>query len=110
MGNGQPADHVSEIRIPIDIEMARAGGNQRKGLYGDVPLLKAREVDMASAAALEEVALPQERVGVEVGDDQVFVQGFGSGGHMIWRRVEDLVVAGFNDAGKHKPCNDDQDK
>src|SRR6185312_7124463 len=65
---------------------------------------------MTASAALEQVSVPEQRVGVEVGDDQVFVQGFGSGGHMIRRRVEDFVIAGFDDAGKHKPCNDDQDK
>lgn len=60
MGNGQPADHVSEIRIPIDIEMARAGGDEREGLYGYVAILKTRKVNMTAAAALEQVSVPEK--------------------------------------------------
>ncbi|MGE5324258.1 MAG: hypothetical protein ACM3SW_15425 [Actinomycetota bacterium] len=75
--------------------MAWAGGNERERLDGNITVLKARKVDVAPAAALEQVALPQERVGVQVGDDQLFMQSFRSGGGAIRPAASGVCCCGI---------------
>ena len=57
--------------------MLRCRGRLRRGrqdLESDVALAQPRDVDLAARRALEEVAAPQQRVGVEVGDPQRLVK------------------------------------
>ena len=63
-------------------------------LERDVALDEPRDVDMAALPRAEEVAAPQQRVGVQVGDPQPFVEGAGpirrdgtAGGRAAHRRA-----------------------
>jgi hypothetical protein len=102
LGNGQPADQVRGIRIPIDIEMARAGGDEGEGLDGDVAM-KVGQVHVAAAAALEQGSVPEERIGVEISDNESVVQRLDAGRRVIRRRVQELIVPGFDDGWDFKP-------
>ena len=55
-------------------------------LEGDVPLDQPRDVDVAAVAAHQQVAAPQQRVGVEVHDEQPLVEGARPLGGVVGRR------------------------
>ena len=81
-GRGRPAqrdgeqDHVvARIVVALDVEVARRLGRGGQDLQRDIALDQPRHVDVAACAALEEVAPPQQRVGVEVRDPKLGVQG-----------------------------------
>ncbi len=58
---------------------------------------------MAAAAALEQVSVPEERIGVEISDNESVVQRLDAGRRVIRRRVQELIVPGFDDGWDFKP-------
>ena len=75
---GQEQDVVAAVVVALDVQVARRLGRRGQDLEGDVAVDEARDVDVAALAALEQVAAPQERVGVEVGHGQRLVEFAGS--------------------------------
>ena len=64
----QEQDVVGIAVIVLDVEVARALGDHGKHLQRDIALDQPRQVDMAAIRPLAEVAPPQQRVGMQVGD------------------------------------------
>jgi hypothetical protein len=77
--------------------MARAGGDEGEGLDGDVDILKVGQVHVAAAAALEQGSVPEERIGMEISDNESVVQRLDAGRRVIRMRVQELIVPGFDD-------------
>ncbi|MGK5041880.1 hypothetical protein ACQ4WQ_16195 [Janthinobacterium sp. GB1R12] len=77
MRHHQRRDVVRVAAVALDIHLARRLGNDGKGLQRHVGPLQAGEVDMAALAVAVQIALPQQAVGVQVGDPQALVQGHG---------------------------------
>ena len=47
--------------------------------------------------ALQQVASPEKRVGVHVGDQQRAVQRLGLGGNVVWTRLQRMVLLPLQD-------------
>ena len=73
-GDGQQDDVIGVVRVALDVQMARRLGRGREHLEGHVPLDEPRDVHVAAIAADQQVAPPQQRVGVEVDDGQSLVE------------------------------------
>ncbi len=75
-----------------------AGGER---LEGHPTLDEAGNVDVAAVGALQQVATPEERVGVEVGDKDRAVELAGPGRRLVGRRAVGQVLAdlGARDEG-----------
>ena len=85
-GQGEQQHVVAAVVVALEVEVARRlrGGGQ--DLERDVALDQPGDVDVAALAALQEVAAPEERIGVEVGHEERLVElpgafrsGIGSG-------------------------------
>ena len=67
-------DVVAAVVVALEVEVARSLGDDGEGLEGHVALQEPRHVDVAARRAVEQVAGPQQRVGMEVGDEEPLVQ------------------------------------
>ena len=84
--------------------MARALGRDREDLEGDVPFDHPRHVRVATITADEEVPAPEERVGVEIRDEQRRVERRGVRCRWRRRRAAQRVQPPFGAA--HEPATD----
>ena len=73
-GDGEQDDVVGPVVVALDVEVAGRLRGRGEDLERDVPLAQARDVHLATVAALQQVAAPQQRIGVEIGDPQRLVQ------------------------------------
>src|SRR5262249_17508014 len=87
------------------VQTARAGGNNGESLDGDVAFAKPRDIDVTARAALQEISLPEQAVGMEIGNDELFMQRLSRGGCVVGWRWQDAVHPVFNGAWHHKPCD-----
>ncbi|HZI57163.1 MAG TPA: hypothetical protein VFF39_10330, partial [Verrucomicrobiae bacterium] len=97
LNQGKKADLIRGIRVFVDIYATGAGSDQRECLNGDVALLQARQIDMATAGLLEQVAVPEQTVGMEIGHNELSVQLVCRRGSLVRRRFEDFIHPAFND-------------
>jgi hypothetical protein len=73
-GERDPADHVGVGRVALDVQPARHFRHDGEDFERNVALAQPRQIDVAARAAREQVAPPQQRVGVKVCDEQPPVQ------------------------------------
>ena len=71
---GEQHDVVAPVVVALDVQVARRLGRGGEHLERDVALDQPRDVDMAALRPPEQVAAPQQRVGVEVGHPQLGVE------------------------------------
>ncbi len=101
LGNGKEGDVVAVAAVAVVVEAARRLGNGGEHLKRHIACLKTREINVAALVGLQEIALPQQRVAMQINDGQAFVQGqrFRAGGRRRVRhqRVDMPIVP----RGKH---------
>ena len=102
---GQEDDVVAPVVVALDVEVARRLGRDRQDLERDVAVDQPRDVDLATIRARQQVAAPQQRVGVQVGDPQSAVELAGAVRDVRRRRVRGRAQAGLG-AGHQPPADD----
>ena len=93
-------DVVRVAGVAIVILAARAFGDRGEELERDIALLQAGQILMPAIGLPENVALPHQRVGMEIDDAQRGVQRLCLGRDGDEREAIHLVGAGFEDAGR----------
>ena len=73
-GQGQQQDVVAPVVVAVRVELPRRLGGGGQDLERDVALDQSRDVDLALRSATQEVAAPEQRVGMEVHDLERRVQ------------------------------------
>src|SRR5689334_11232741 len=75
--HGYRGDLVRGIGVLVDVKFARRSGDDSKCLDGDVAIGEARKVNVASTAAAEQVAAPEQAVGMKVSHGERAMQCLG---------------------------------
>ena len=107
MAGGQPerdAQQEDVVGVAVLRSMFRWRGDlvdDGEDLEGDVAVDEAGHVHVTTVATFQEVAAPQERVGVEIGDGQRLVQRPGTLRCRVRRHERRRVVASFR--ARHQP-------
>src|SRR6476646_1575267 len=103
--HGYRGNLVSGVGVFVDIKFAWRSGDDRKCLDGDVAFSQARQIDVASVAASEQVAAPEKAVGVKISDGKSSMQDMSLRGRLIRRWVQGAVESALDDAGQREPCS-----
>lgn len=107
--HGYRGNLVCGVRIFVDIKFAGRGGDDRKRLDGYVSFGKARHVNVASAAAAEQVASPEQAVSMEISDGELAMKRFCLSGDLVRRSVQRVIEVALDDAGQQEPGDDKND-
>ena len=92
-GERQQDDVVAAVVVALDVEVAGRLRARGEDLERDVALDEAGHVDVALPGPLQQVAAPQQRVGVEVGHEQPAVQRAGPLRCVVRRRLDGQAEA-----------------
>ena len=99
-------DHVvAAIVVAVEVEVARRLGRRGQDLERHVALDQPRNVDVPARRALQQVAAPQQRIGVEVGHPYLGVQRAGAVGRAVRRPFASRAQARLG-AADHRPAAD----
>ena len=98
----QQEDVVGIGVVAFDVETMRALGHHRKHLQRDIAVDQPGDVDLAARRRSGEVAAPQQRVGMQVGNDKSFVKFLGLLRRRVGRRLEHAVDGVVDNAGQHE--------
>src|SRR5438477_10789709 len=74
LGNRKQDNVVGPVVVSLEVHLPRNLGRHREGLEDDSAIDKARYVDVRTPRPHEEIAAPQERIGMKVGDPKGGVQ------------------------------------
>ncbi len=96
---------VGAAVVPLDVQSARRLCHHGEDLEGDVAFDQPRNIDMAPRSALDKVAPPQQRVGVQIRHLDRPVQGGDFLRYGVGRRLENSVQRRFDPGGEHKEEN-----
>ncbi|MCY1421851.1 hypothetical protein D9M71_375160 [compost metagenome] len=91
LGHDQQGDVVAVGTVAFIVEAAWSLGDGGEHLQADMPLQQARQVAMTEVVAFQQVAVPEQRVVVQVGDEEGLVQGLGIVRGLVGRRRGDGV-------------------
>lgn len=91
LGDGEREDVIGVTGVALEVLAARRFGDDGEGLERDIGFDQAGDVDVTARAVLQEVAGPEEGVGVEVDDLQGLLERLGAGGDVVRRLVGDRV-------------------
>src|SRR5208337_36207 len=110
--NCQPENVIVLVFVALNVQTVRALGGQGKHLQGDVAVGEAGNVNVPVSTAVQQVAAPQQRVGVKVGDGELFVQIERALGCRVGRLVHNFVLVFVDQTrdGDKKSHQDAQDQ
>src|SRR5258706_5822897 len=95
----RPQTHEAEERHGVRPERVRAldarddreARHDAEDLQRDAALAQPRDVDVSFRAPLQEIASPEERIGVQIDDGSLAMQRRGALGYRGCRRVADAI-------------------
>lgn len=102
LGHGQQGDVVAVGAVALVVDAARGLGDGGKHLQADAALEQARQVGVAVVVALEQVALPEQGIVVQVGDEQALVQLLGLVAGRVGRRRRHAVHLPVEQVGQRE--------
>jgi len=73
--NRQPENVVGLVIVAFNVQSARTLGRQGEDLQRNVAVGETRDVNLSVGAAFEQVAAPEQRVGVQIDDGELSVKG-----------------------------------
>src|SRR5208337_3082773 len=76
----------------LNVQTVRALGGQGKHLQGDVAVGEAGNVNLPIGTTLQQIAAPQERIGMKVSDGELFVQIERPRRCRVGRLVHDFIL------------------
>ena len=76
-------------------------------MQSDVALDEAGHVGVAPVVALQRIALPQQQIVVQIGDEQPLMQAAGGFAGFVWRGCIDRIKPPVGDAGADSEKRDD---
>ena len=111
LSHGQQGDVVGLAAIAFIVDAARRLGHGGEHLQANAAFEHARQVGVAKVVALEQVALPQQHVVMQVGDKQLLMQLIGRFTGGVRRGGFDAVHLAVKQGGqgKHTARSDQQD-
>ena len=95
-------DVVGRAVIVLDVLATRRLADHGEHLQGNVAVLQPRYIDLTACATRQQIAPPQQRVRVQIGDDERLMQRLGLVRSRIGRRVDDAVHRLFDAGRQHE--------
>ena len=70
LGNREITNHIGGCVVVVDIEALWNTADDGEGLEGDVGVMKLGKIDMPDRAPNQQIAPPEQAVGMEIGDEK----------------------------------------
>src|SRR5208337_1436337 len=108
----EPENVIVLVFIALNVQTMRALGGHGEHLQCNVAIREAGNVNVPVGAALQQIAAPQKRVGVKIGDGELFVQSQCPPGCHVGRLVHNFILVLFHQTrdGQQKRRHDAQDQ
>ena len=102
LGDHERQHRVGIPAVAVDVHAARDFRDDGERLDGRVALDEARDVNVPKAPARQQIPVPQQRVGVKIGNDERAMQLGGPGRRTVGRPLNHAVQRGFRLARDHR--------
>jgi 1,6-anhydro-N-acetylmuramate kinase len=99
LGHGEQLHFIRGVVVALVAHVLRRLGDDAEDLQAHVPLEQPRHIHLSSARPLVQIAIPQQRVGVEIREEEPRVQRRAPLRRRVGRLPEDRVHLGIHAVG-----------